>query len=119
MADAAEDTTQAPPQNAPPQNAPPQNAPPKRWGDEEDDPVEEPSASSSNSEEKAASELKVEALTINDDESKINKFLDEPQDSNITAVRSLWALGIRSFIGLGVDERMLFFGHNHPPKRKY
>jgi ATP-dependent RNA helicase DDX19/DBP5 len=79
MADAAEDTTQAPPQNALP----------KRWGDEEDDTVEEPSASSSNSEEKAASELKVEALTINDDESKINKFLDEPQDSNITAVRSL------------------------------
>lgn len=103
MADAAGDTTQAPPENAPPENAPP-----KRWGDEEDDPAEEPSASSSNSEEKAASELKVEALTIKDDDSKINKFLDEPQDSNITAVRSLSlaALGIRS---LDVESQSLVF----------
>jgi hypothetical protein len=79
MADAAEDTSKASPENTPL----------KRWGDKEDDPAEVLSASSSNSEEKAASKLNVEALTINDEESKINKFLDEPQDSNITSVRSL------------------------------
>jgi len=95
MADAAGDTAKALPENTPP----------KRWGDKEDDPVEVPSASSLNSEEKAASELNVEALTINDDESTINKFLDEPQDSNITSVRSLSlvALGIRRLIGLEVS----------------
>ncbi|KAE8098418.1 hypothetical protein FH972_016484 [Carpinus fangiana] len=107
MANAAEDTTLAPPQNAPPQNAPPENVPPKRWGDEEDDPVEEPSASSSNSEEKVASELKVEALTINDDESKINKFLDEPQDSNITAVTDTPYESASSFEDLNLSPDLL------------
>ncbi|KAB1199552.1 DEAD-box ATP-dependent RNA helicase 38 [Morella rubra] len=74
MADSASDTTVS--------------LAPKRWADEEDDPAEESTASSEvKAEEKVASELKVEALTINDDdEKKINKFLDEPQDSNITAV---------------------------------
>jgi hypothetical protein len=71
MANATRDTTKAPLENIPP----------KWWGDEEDDPVEVPSASSSNLKEKAASELNVKALTINNEESKINKFLDEPQDS--------------------------------------
>ncbi|KAG7961234.1 hypothetical protein I3843_09G005300 [Carya illinoinensis] len=79
MADAASDATKSLPENKPP------NLESKRWADEVDDPPEESSASSISG-DKAASELKVEALTINDDESKINKFLDEPQDSNITAV---------------------------------
>lgn len=79
MADAAGDTTKASPENTLP----------KRWGDEEDDPALVSTASSSNSEEKAASELKVEALTINDEESKNNEFLDEPHESNIKTVWSL------------------------------
>ncbi|KAL4354947.1 hypothetical protein GQ457_06G009440 [Hibiscus cannabinus] len=59
---------------------------PVRWADLEDDALEEPSASST-SEEKSATELGVENLTI-DENKKINKFLDEPEDSNIKAVTS-------------------------------
>ncbi|XVF07782.1 hypothetical protein REPUB_Repub06bG0169400 [Reevesia pubescens] len=55
-----------------------------RWADLEDEAPEEPSASST-SEEKGAPELSVENLTI-DENKKINKFLDEPEDSNIEAV---------------------------------
>jgi hypothetical protein len=54
-----------------------------------DDPAEVSSASSSSSKEKAASEHKLEALTINAEESTINKFLDEPHDFNIKTVESL------------------------------
>ncbi|KAF5737508.1 DEAD-box ATP-dependent RNA helicase 38 [Tripterygium wilfordii] len=65
-----------------------QEAEPKRsWGDEVDNaPDEEPSASTA-SEEKVVSELNVEGLTIEEEE-KINTFLDEPEDSNVTAVTS-------------------------------
>ena len=55
-----------------------------RWADLEDEASEEPSASSI-SEEKGAPELEVENLII-DENKKINKFLDEPEDSNIKAV---------------------------------
>lgn len=57
---------------------------PKRsWGDEvEDETPEEPSASTTES------ELNVGGLAI-DENKKFNKFLDEPEDSNIKAVRSL------------------------------
>ncbi|XWS59580.1 hypothetical protein CRYUN_Cryun08bG0134300 [Craigia yunnanensis] len=57
-----------------------------RWADLEDEASEEPSASSI-SEEKGAPELEVENLII-DEKKKINKFLDEPEDSNIKAVTS-------------------------------
>ncbi|XP_015898601.3 DEAD-box ATP-dependent RNA helicase 38 [Ziziphus jujuba] len=57
----------------------PQLTPTKRWGDEEDDPVEESTISSSS--------LELENLKI-DENKKINKFLDDPEDSNIKAVTS-------------------------------
>ena len=75
-------TTTAPPQEKP------AKAELKRWGDEEDDPVEESTASSS-SQDKVVSELNVDALTIDDNKNKINEFLEEPEDSHITAVPSL------------------------------
>ena len=57
---------------------------PTRWADLKDEAPEEPT-SSSISEEKGAPELDVGNLTI--DENKIiNKFLNEPEDSNIKAV---------------------------------
>lgn len=71
----------------PPEEKPKSTAPPKRWGDEEDDPVEESAVSSS------GAELNVENLKI-DENKKINKFLDDPEDSNIKAVRSLSLLSI-------------------------
>ncbi|KAL5563781.1 hypothetical protein UlMin_033528 [Ulmus minor] len=55
----------------------------KRWADEEDDPVEDSKPSSSTS----ALESIVEDLKI-DENKKINKFLDEPEDSNIKAATS-------------------------------
>ncbi|TYI87304.1 hypothetical protein E1A91_D04G126000v1 [Gossypium mustelinum] len=55
---------------------------PVRWADLEDEASEEPSALS---EDKGAPELGVENLKI-DESKKINKFLDEPEDSNIKAV---------------------------------
>ncbi|PKI72560.1 hypothetical protein CRG98_007082 [Punica granatum] len=54
------------------------------WGDEAEEEEEEQGAPS-NSEGKAAAELDVESLTIGE-QKKINKFLDEPEDSNIKAV---------------------------------
>lgn len=57
---------------------------PVRWADLEDEASEEPSASST-SDDKRAPELGVENLKI-DESKKINKFLDEPEDSNIKAV---------------------------------
>ncbi|KAK6231730.1 Helicase [Theobroma cacao] len=68
----------------PPQEAKKATEAPKRWADVEDDPPEESSASLA-SEEKGAPELDVENLAI-DENRKINKFLDEPEDSNIKAV---------------------------------
>ncbi|KAF3441763.1 hypothetical protein FNV43_RR15678 [Rhamnella rubrinervis] len=73
----ADSTAVTPPENKP-QSAPPR---PKRWGDEEDDPVEESTVSSS------SVELNVGDLKI-DEAKKINKFLDDPEDSNIKAVTS-------------------------------
>ncbi|KAL5563780.1 hypothetical protein UlMin_033527 [Ulmus minor] len=55
----------------------------KRWADEEDDPVEDSKPSSST----PALESIVEDLKI-DENKKINKFLDEPEDSNIKAATS-------------------------------
>lgn len=60
---------------------PPVKQPP-RWGDIEDDAPEEPNPESS-----STSELNLETLKI-DETKKINKFLDEPEDSNIKAVTS-------------------------------
>lgn len=51
------------------------------WSDEVDDEEVQPSAT----EEKAVSELNVDALAI-DENTKVNKFLDEPEDSRIQAV---------------------------------
>ncbi|PNT31143.1 hypothetical protein POPTR_006G119000v4 [Populus trichocarpa] len=51
------------------------------WSDEVDDEEVQPSAT----EEKAVLELNVDALAI-DENTKVNKFLDEPEDSRIQAV---------------------------------
>ncbi|KAK3406250.1 hypothetical protein EUGRSUZ_K02417 [Eucalyptus grandis] len=60
----------------------------RSWGDEVDDePEEQSSAPASTSADKAGAELDVDSLTI-DEGKKINKFLDEPEDSNIKAVTS-------------------------------
>ena len=62
----------------------------KRWGDEEDDePLEDTATSSTSQPDKVAAELNVEALTIDDTKSTVNKYLDEPQDAHITAVLSI------------------------------
>lgn len=96
MADAAADTTKAPPENKPA---------PKRWGDEEDDLGEDQNASSSTAEEKAASEL-VENLKIKEDE-KVDKFLDEPKDSNITAVTETPYVSASTFEDLNLSPELL------------
>lgn len=70
MADATASTA------TPPENKP-QPTPTKRWADEEDDPAEESTVSSSG--------LELENLKI-DENKKINKFLDDPEDSKIKAV---------------------------------
>ncbi|KAF5750453.1 DEAD-box ATP-dependent RNA helicase 38 [Tripterygium wilfordii] len=63
-------------------------AEPKRlWGDEVDDSSDEEPSASTASEDKVVSELNVGELRIEDEE-KINTFLDEPEDSNVTAVTS-------------------------------
>ncbi|KAE8731676.1 U-box domain-containing protein 4-like [Hibiscus syriacus] len=59
---------------------------PVRWADLEDGAPEEPRASST-LEKKSLAELGVENLTI-DENKKINKFLDEPDDSTIKVVTS-------------------------------
>ncbi|KAK7838489.1 dead-box atp-dependent rna helicase 38 [Quercus suber] len=71
----------------PPQEIPVPKTEKKRWGDEEDDePLEDTATSSTSQQDKVAAELKVEALTIDDTKSTVNKYLDEPQDAHITAV---------------------------------
>lgn len=64
----------------------PQTAEIKRWGDMVDD-EEQPGDTASSSEDKVVGELEVDKLTI-DDSKKVNKFLDDPEDSSIQAVRS-------------------------------
>lgn len=67
----------------------------RSWGDEVDDDAEEQSpappaeqsAAPATSADKAGAELDVDSLTI-DESKKINKFLDEPEDSSIRAVTS-------------------------------
>ncbi|GLT58961.1 hypothetical protein SLA2020_318140 [Shorea laevis] len=59
---------------------------PKRWADEADEETPEEPSASSTSEDKGAEELGVENLAIDEEKKKINKFLDEPEDSNIKAV---------------------------------
>nr|DAD48742.1 TPA_asm: hypothetical protein HUJ06_018679 [Nelumbo nucifera] len=68
------------------ENVPEVNPPQVRrsWADEEDDMAEEPTSSASG--DKPA-ELNVDSLAI-DESKKVNKFLDEPEDSNIKAVTS-------------------------------
>ncbi|OMO84047.1 hypothetical protein COLO4_22258 [Corchorus olitorius] len=61
----------------PPQETKPATELPKRWADIEDEVAEE----------KGVPELDVGSLAI-DENKKINKFLDEPEDSNIKAVSS-------------------------------
>ena len=74
----------------PPQEIPVPKKETKRWGDEEDDePLEDTATSSTSQQDKAAAELNVEALTIDDSKSTVNKYLDEPQDAHITAVPSI------------------------------
>lgn len=59
---------------------------PKRWADEADEETPKEPSASSTSEDKGAEELGVENLAIDEEKKKINKFLDEPEDSNIKAV---------------------------------
>ncbi|KAF3959126.1 hypothetical protein CMV_016031 [Castanea mollissima] len=47
---------------------------------------EDTTTSSTSQQNKVAAELNVEALTIEDTKSTINKYLDEPQDAHIIAV---------------------------------
>ncbi|CAK7343294.1 unnamed protein product [Dovyalis caffra] len=77
MADATESTTTSTAEGKQPAVAEPK----RLWGDEVDDEEEQPCAS----EEKAVSELNVDALAI-DENKKVNKFLDDPEDSRIQAV---------------------------------
>ncbi|KAJ8899784.1 hypothetical protein K2173_019484 [Erythroxylum novogranatense] len=58
----------------------------RSWGDEVEEEEENPSLDDGNkSEDKAVSQLKVDELSIAD-EKKVNKFLDDPDDSRIRAV---------------------------------
>ncbi|KAL5742855.1 hypothetical protein ACOSP7_029587 [Xanthoceras sorbifolium] len=75
MADTVETATPAAETAAAAAKPAPPPEPKRSWGDE----VEEEAASSS------VAELNVEALAIDEDK-KVNKFLDEPEDSNIKAV---------------------------------
>ncbi|EXB75944.1 DEAD-box ATP-dependent RNA helicase 38 [Morus notabilis] len=79
MADAETATATAAP---PTTETKPPAAEPKRWGDIEDDAPEEPTRVSG-----STSEVSLDGLKI-DESKKINKFLDEPEDSNIKAVTS-------------------------------
>ncbi|KAA8518660.1 hypothetical protein F0562_016134 [Nyssa sinensis] len=58
------------------------------WGDEADEVPEEPEVLPSTSDHKTTSELKLDSLAI-DNNKKVNKFLDEPEHSNIKA-RERW-----------------------------
>lgn len=98
MVDAAEPTASVETESKPPASAAESTEPEnksqtveiKRWADVVDD-EEQPSGTASSSEDKIAEELKVDKLTI-DDAQKINKFLDDPEDSRIQAVRFLCLL---------------------------
>lgn len=81
---AATDTATAPTPAENKEEAPEQK---RSWADEADEESEQENAPST-SEDKAAAELDVDSLTIGE-QKKINKFLDEPEDSNIKAVWSL------------------------------
>uniref|UniRef100_A0A2P2JR85 RNA helicase n=2 Tax=Rhizophora mucronata TaxID=61149 RepID=A0A2P2JR85_RHIMU len=89
MADVTETATAA--TAAEPESKPPAAEPKRLWGDMVDEATEEEKSSgsgaASQSEEKVVSELKVGDLSIDDDK-KVNKFLDEPEDSSIQAVTS-------------------------------
>ncbi|XP_057983588.1 DEAD-box ATP-dependent RNA helicase 38 [Malania oleifera] len=85
MADPASTTTTAVPTATAPQNLPSEVK--RSWGDEVDDLPGEPDAPSTSSADKAVSELNVDALSI-DKTKKSSEFLDEPEESNITAVTS-------------------------------
>ena len=62
----------------------------KCWGDEKDDKALEDMATSSTlQQDKVATELNIEALTIDNTKSTVKKYLDEPQDAHITAVPSI------------------------------
>ncbi|KAE8704500.1 DEAD-box ATP-dependent RNA helicase 38 [Hibiscus syriacus] len=71
---------------------------PVRWADLEDDAPEEPSASST-SEKKSETELGVENLTIEENK-KINKFLDEPEDSTIKVLlfSTIFSEAVKNFV---------------------
>ncbi|KAK4765915.1 hypothetical protein SAY87_007557 [Trapa incisa] len=58
----------------------------RSWADEADEELEEQTGPST-SEDKASKELELELLSIGE-QKKVNKFLDEPEDSNIKAVTS-------------------------------
>ncbi|KAJ8754001.1 hypothetical protein K2173_001899 [Erythroxylum novogranatense] len=71
------------------ESKPPAAEPKRSWGDvvDEEEEEENPSVGDdiTKSEDKVVSELKVDELSIAD-EKKVNKFLDDPEDSNIQAV---------------------------------
>lgn len=77
------DTTNSAPEN-PPELKPPEIK--RSWGDEAEEETQEEQAAPSSSDDKSISELNVDSLTIDENKKKINKFLDEPEDSNIKAV---------------------------------
>ncbi|EXB93970.1 DEAD-box ATP-dependent RNA helicase 38 [Morus notabilis] len=78
MADSETAASAAPP---PTETKPPATES-KRWGDIVDDDAEDPTTESG-----SPSEVNLEGLKI-DESKKINRFLDEPEDSNIKAVTS-------------------------------
>ncbi|XP_056170673.1 DEAD-box ATP-dependent RNA helicase 38 [Syzygium oleosum] len=75
------------------ESKPPATETRRSWGDEVDDEAEEEqsaaatTSTATTSADKAGADLDVASLTI-DESKKINKFLDEPEDSNIRAVTS-------------------------------
>lgn len=88
------DTTNSAPEN-PPELKPPEIK--RSWGDEAEEETQEEQAAPSSSDDKSISELNVDSLTIDENKKKINKFLDEPEDSNIKAVRDLSLNSLRLY----------------------
>lgn len=68
----------------------------RAWGDEEDVVVEE--STSSVSDEKPI-ELNLDSL-VTEENKKVNKFLDEPEDSNIKAIRICLSICLFLFLVL-------------------
>ncbi|KAJ4851118.1 DEAD-box ATP-dependent RNA helicase 38 [Turnera subulata] len=71
----------------------PEPKPKRSWGDEAEDPQEDEdpvpipaAATSSSSDDKVAGDLDVGSLSIKEDSREENKFLEDPDDSNIKAV---------------------------------